>query len=76
MEGPTHQAVRSDQKRRLQPSCILNLTKGSFEFTEYFGTSPGQFFLLWWVAKYFKHPTESSESKEGGRFLLHLPSGL
>lgn len=72
MESPTHQAVRSDQKRRLQPSCILNLTKGSFEFTEYFGTSPGQFFLLWWVAKYFKHPTESSESKEGGRFLLHL----
>lgn len=72
MEGPTHQAVMSDQKRRLQPSRFLLQTKASFEFTEYFGTSPGRFFLLRWVGKYFQHPTESSESEEGGRFLLYL----
>ena len=53
MGGPTPQAVMSDQKRRLQPSRFLQQTKDSFEFTEYFGTRPGRFFLLRWVGKYF-----------------------
>lgn len=70
--GPTPQAVMSDQKRRLQPRRFLQQTKDSFEFTEYFGTRPGRFFLLRWVGKYFQHPTESSESEQRGRFLLYL----
>ena len=45
--NPPGYDVKSEEKAPASP--FLHQTKVSFEFTEYLGTSPAQFFLLLWV---------------------------